>query len=227
MKRLPFLLVLFILAAFVTRTQNEVYLPVIFGQGLALPTPTPTDTPSGSLPTLENPGFEDGPAGWGTSSDNYTDLITDDNPYRTPYAGSWLAWLGRYPDFASASTKSENSWLYQQVAFPADMGSAYFGFYYSLESFENTCKTDPPRDYLDVYLGPDLGTDVASESDQRVGRLILCNELNTQDWVQHIWPADLSIYAGQTLYLKILVAVNNNSPSHLFLDDLFFTSTAP
>lgn len=229
------LVLLLALAAFAVPPRGEVYLPVVLNlEGVGstpsatAPPATPTATlPAGLLPTLSNPGFEEGLSGWGYASDNYTDLITDDNPYRTPYEGWWLAWMGRYPDFAAANLPGENSWLYQQVAFPGEMGPTYFGFYYSLESFENVCKVDPPRDYMDVYLGPEIGPGVAAAGDQLVGRMILCKELTTRDWVGHVWPTDLSAYAGKTLYLKILVSVNNHSPSHLFLDELFFTNSVP
>lgn len=234
MKSLPVILFLLVLGMFTARPKSQVSLPIIFGSGqgedpAVTPTPvTPTATlPPGSLPVLENPGFEAGETGWGIASDNYTNLITDDNPYRVPYSGSWLAWLGRYPDFALAGMEGENSWLYQQIAFPEGMGPTYFGFYYSLESFENQCAEDASRDHLDIYLGQELGPEIAAETDQLIGQMILCKDFNTQDWIEQVFSTDLSTYAGQTLYLKILVSVNNNSPSHLFLDELFFTNSMP
>jgi uncharacterized repeat protein (TIGR01451 family) len=164
--------------------------------------PSPTETPT-VTPTPENPirngDFENGRDGSWTeySANNLTLIVKGFDPWPLPvppHSGSWLAWLGGYPNEISSIT--------QQVTVPS--ASPTLSFWYWIAS-QDTC-------------GNDLGYVVVGST--VIETINLCQAENTGGWVKR--TLDLSAYAGQSASLQIRGETNSSLNSNFFIDDVAF-----
>lgn len=147
-----------------------------------------------------NAGFESGHTAWTEYSTHGWYLITQSSSITpSPHGGSWLVWLGGDDD--------EISYIQQQVGVPA--GSPYLAYWGWIDSKETNCSNDHG------------GVAVNGSGVEVYG---LCQSSNNSGWQKHV--VNLSAYAGQSVALQIRVETNSSVNSNLFIDDLFFQSSA-
>lgn len=169
------------------------------------PSPTPTRTPSPTptsipLPVIRNAEFELGRNGdWQEFSSNGFNLIVNSDLPISPHSGSWLAWLGGWPN--------EDSYIRQTLNIPNGIAPFYLRFYYQIGS-EEVCA---PYDILSLQVN---GTEVEA--------YYLCADNNTSDWVFGGFNTDLSAYAGQSISLTIRVVTDGSNNTNFFIDDVSF-----
>lgn len=150
--------------------------------------------------SLINGNFESQSLGWTESSSGGYDLIVNDFGTNavTPHGGSWAAWLG--------GATNEESILSQTITVPA--ATPYLHFWYWIGS-EDICGWD----YFYIRM-----------NDANVHTRTLCEDTNTNGWAQGV--VDLRSYAGTSNILRFRVTTDGTVNSNLFLDDIFFSSSA-
>ncbi len=162
---------------------NQIYFPIMGGD------------PSG----LYNAGFENGPAGWESYSQNgWGSILPDDQLFIAPHEGSWAAWLGADDD--------EVAHLEQGVVVPEE--APYLTYWHWIDSVD--------------YCGYDFTRVVANES--VLETYDLCRMTNTDGWTEH--SVDLTDYAGQSISLRLEVETDGSLQSDLYVDDLSFQASA-
>jgi hypothetical protein len=170
------------------------------------PTPTTEATPTvpGDIPALQNPSFESGTAGWEqTSSTGHELIIHEDETPLKARTGDWLARLGQ--------ETGEVSRLGQSVAVPGGTGPFYLRHYAILQSDEDECDPDADTDTIELHINGEM-----------VAEDVLCHSVNPAEWKRRNWDAiDLSQYAGETIFLEIVVVNNDvaDSVSTVYIDD--------
>jgi len=172
----------------VTRAQMAVFLVKAFSLPESGPPVIPPDP-------IQNGGFESGPVAWEQFSWKEFDLIINtNNPNLTvsPHSGSWLAWLGGYPEEVSTIT--------QEILIPA--GRSYL-HYWVWTGSEDLCGYDE----FEIYVDSDA---VHSEA--------LCKDNNTSGWVHR--TIDLSAYIGATIHLQFVTTQDDSIVSNVLLDDI-------
>ena len=149
-----------------------------------------------ALNTIQNGGFESGHVEWQEYSSNgfYLILNTSQDLPISPHSGSWLAWLGGYPD--------ESSVIIQTVRVPAGRSVLHFWLYLASEDY---CGYDA--------FGVMVNDDVVYEQ-------WACYSNNTYGWVRK--TVDLSAYVGQSVELAFLAILDWSYNSSVFLDDISF-----
>lgn len=148
---------------------------------------------------IQNGDFESGDVVWLEISTEGFDLIlntSQDLPI-SPHNGSWLAWLGGYPN--------ENSLISQVVTIPAGRSILHFWIF--------TASAD--------YCGYDVFGVLVN--DDIVYDQWVCDDNDTNGWVQR--TVDLAAYAGQTIELKFLAGVDGSLNSNIWLDDISLEAT--
>jgi hypothetical protein len=174
-------------------------------------------TPMGACDSelLVNPGFESGKdVGWEETSDwPGIDLVVNENDAAlteegvSPYAGSFLAWLGGIPD----NEWDHNVTLIQQyVAIPATASSLTLSGRHLVKSVD-----DPDAEYDEAYLEFDLDDAVVWQS------LRLTNLSASNDWISFSKTTnDLERVAGKTLLFYAYARTDPTGKTSFFLDSL-------
>jgi hypothetical protein len=191
-----------------TRSDGPTSTPTVSGSTTPEPTIEATPTVSGTLPAIQNASLESGPVVWEESSSGGFDIIipasTTSFPART---GQWLARQG--------GEVSEISRLGQWIDVPNDIGTFYLNHYMILQSSETNCDPDVPADSIEIHVNSEI-----------VSRHPLCAGSNTSTWRPRNWTdADLSQYAGQTIFLEIVIINDGvaDTISSVYIDDVFFS----
>jgi hypothetical protein len=164
---------------------------------------------------LVNAGFESGKGvGWAETSDwPGIDLVVNEDDAAlnaegvSPYAGSFLAWLGGIPD---------NEWdhhvtlIEQRVVIPATASSLTLSGRHLVTSID-----DPSDEYDEAYLEFDLNDEVVWQS------LRLTNQSTSSGWVSFSKTTnDLEGLAGQTLLFYAYARTDLTGKTSFFLDSL-------
>lgn len=148
---------------------------------------------------IQNGGFESGRVVWQEASSNGFELIlsTSDDIPLSPHGGSWLAWLGGYPD--------EVSYISQRITIPAGRSILHFWVF---TASSDSCGYD------------DFGVMVNNDV---VYAQWVCYQNNTNAWVRK--TVDLSAYVGQSVELAFIAELDAYGNSNVFLDDVSLDST--
>lgn len=186
------------------------------------------------LPTIKDPGFETGD-GWSeyswvgfTRLRNNGAVIPEGGVYWYAHDSTWLAWLGRVPDYEEPKHPlGELSVVYQKIKIPDNIRELYLGFWILIRSEERVCNPDYPADHLNLMLGTQLGDQIVSSTDKWVGVLPICNANTMIKYRPMVLPTNLAPFAGQELYFKIAVRVDGSGPTHVLLDDVHFLAELP
>jgi hypothetical protein len=164
---------------------------------------------------LVNAGFESGKGvGWEEMSDwpGIDLVVNEDDPALTaegvsPYAGSFLAWLGGIPD---------NEWdhnvtlIQQRVLIPATASSLTLSGRHLVQSAD-----DPSAEYDEAYLEFDLDDAVVWQS------IRLTNLSASTGWVSFSkTTTDLEDLAGKTLLFYAYARTDPTGKTSFFLDSL-------
>jgi hypothetical protein len=163
---------------------------------------------------LVNAGFESGKGvGWTETSDwPGIDLIVNEDEAAlaaegvSPYAGSFLAWLGGIPD----NEWDHNVTLIQQyVMIPATASSLTLSGRHLVQSVD-----DPTAEYDEAYLEFDLDDEVVWQA------LRLTNQSSSSGWVSFMKTTDLDDLAGKTLLFYAYARTDPTGKTSFFLDSL-------
>lgn len=175
--------------------------------GTESPEPTEEATP-GLIPALENENFEDGAVAWEQSSSSGRELIVRETETSIEArSGEWVGWLG--------GEEGETSRLGQLIEIPDGAEGFYLTHYAILESDEDSCKLNANADTLELHI-----------NGEAVEKLALCHASGQSNWSRRNWSEiDLSEYAGETIFLEIVVINNDkaDSVSSVYLDDFSFS----
>ena len=178
----------------VTRAQMAVFLVRTFDLPELVPVEIPPDP-------IQNGGFESAGLGWDQYSLMEFDLIVDSSfpdLEAPPHSGSWLAWLGGYPEEVAVLT--------QRILIPAERSILHYWIWIGSVDI---CAYDQFLIYVD--------TDLVHEE-------LLCYDNNTNGWVHR--TLDLSAYANLTVDLKFAIGVDETFNSNVFLDDISIEASA-
>lgn len=177
--------------------QRSVIVPVI----IYLPLAAKNWDPQEAVGKIENGDFEDGPVVWTKASTKGFDLIIDQGfpSGVAPHGGDWAAWLGGGYD--------EDSSILQQVTIPTS--TPHLHYWHWVSSVTDSCE----RDRAEVWVN---GT--------RLEYYALCLAENTGGWQEY--SVDLSVFAGQSIELKIHVETYPDTFSSLFVDDVSLQASA-
>jgi hypothetical protein len=164
---------------------------------------------------LVNAGFESGRGvGWAEMSEwpGIELVVSEDDAALnaegvSPFAGSFLAWLGGIPD---------NQWdhyvtlIEQYVVIPATASSLTLSGRHLVKSID-----DPSAEYDEAYLEFDLDDEVVWQS------LRLTNQSTSSDWVSFSKTTnDLDGLAGRTLLFYAYARTDQTGKTSFFLDSL-------
>ena len=148
----------------------------------------------------ENGDFEKGRVIWLESSTHAWKIILNSSELEiAPHGGSWAAWLGGVLNETSAIRQSTR----------VSRANPYLSYWRWIASDETTCGSNLARVTVNAAV---------------VEQYALCAGANTHGWVNQV--LDLSAYVGQTVSLQFTVSIGSARNSNLFIDDIFFQSSA-
>jgi hypothetical protein len=148
----------------------------------------------------KNGDFEKGRVSWVESSIHGWKIIFYTSELGiAPHSGSWAAWLG--------GVLTETSAIQQSTLVSGSY--PYLSYWRWIASDETNC-----------------GSNLASVTvnDAVVKQYELCAGVNTHGWVNQV--LDLRAYAGKTVSLQFTASIGSAKNSNLFIDDIFFQSSA-
>lgn len=169
-----------------------------------------TVTQAGSLELtvnlLQNPGFENGPTSWISSTANGLDVIT---AYLKPAStNAWYAWLCGYDSCVDS--------IYQDVLIPADTREAYLQFNYWVSTNEVTNQSRYDSMTVRVYSPPGSATPTTLTT--------LSNLSSTNGWIQSA-KFDVSAFKGKTVRLQFTGVTDASFESSFYVDDVLLMAT--
>lgn len=167
------------------------------------PSPLPGLAVIAATVALENPGFENGPAGWTATADIVSTAASQ--PART---GAWKAWLGGY-----GTAHTDRIW--QQVALPATATAISLTFFLHIDTEEPSAN---PYDKLRVR--------VRAPNGQFLGTLKTFSNLNAAPGYI-LYSLELTQFKGRTVRLEFEVQEDNGSITSFVLDDLALVVEVP
>lgn len=217
-----------------TAPAGKVYLPALMRNYRSGTQPTPTSTPVGPGPTRTSTPITPGPTATptqpvptATPGPSCTSLIANGS-FETGADGfaNWTLTAGVERIALSHSgghsarlgeVDSVDHWLGQGITFPANATSSRITFWYQLTSTDDP---DNPFDYFRASLyepGP------PESQVPLVPIRNLSNQDTTANWTQashDLTDDDLSILAGQTVYLWFNVSTDEGNPTTVYVDDV-------
>ncbi len=167
------------------------------------PAPLPGPAIVTATVALDNPGFENGPTGWTTSTD-----VISTSPNQPAHTGSGKAWLGGY-----GTPHTDRIW--QEVALPAAATAISLTFFLHIDTEEPSTN---PNDKLRIR--------VRAPNGQFLGALKTFSNLNAAPgYILH--SLDLTQFKGRTVRLEFEVQEDNGSITSFVIDDLALVVEVP
>ena len=154
----------------------------------------------GATNLLANAGFESGTVSWTQSSGGGYPIITNE---ASSHAGNYDAWLGGYNSGSDA--------LFQSVAIPANVQSAFVQFWYKISTSESS--TGLAYDSLTVDL-------YSVATGLKLVTLATLTNLNTTTGWRQSALFDVSAFKGQAIKLQFTALMDSTLVTNFRIDDV-------